>query len=143
MIDDAARNEEAESLCKWAAGRAGAIVILPGLGTMSLIANDIYLVMKLGKVYRQLSVKSGSQPAGQLRNGVPGRTTQYPDSVCTAVDSGSHCHYLRFGPGSYGMVKGWQTGRYERLQKVYDDAVSDAKNNMDKFKIIRIRINPG
>ena len=24
VIDDAARNEEAESLCKWAAGRAGA-----------------------------------------------------------------------------------------------------------------------
>ena len=48
VIDDAARNEEAESLCTVAAGRAGAIVILPGLGTVSLISNDIYLVMKLG-----------------------------------------------------------------------------------------------
>ena len=36
--------KEAESLCKWAAARAGAIVILPGLGTMSLIANDVYMV---------------------------------------------------------------------------------------------------
>ena len=39
IIDDRMREEEAESLCRWAAARAGVIVVAPLLGTMSLVAN--------------------------------------------------------------------------------------------------------
>ena len=45
VIDDKDREEEALSLCKWAAARAGAIVVIPGLGTLSTVANDIYMIM--------------------------------------------------------------------------------------------------
>ena len=51
IIDDNMRAEEAESLCRWAAARAGAIVVVPGLGPLSLWANDIYLIMKMGKLF--------------------------------------------------------------------------------------------
>ena len=47
VIDDRMREEEAESLCRWAAARAGVIVVAPLLGTMSLVANEIYLIIKL------------------------------------------------------------------------------------------------
>ena len=51
VIDDRLRQEEAETLCRWAAARAGVIVVAPLFGTMALIANDVYLVIKLGSVY--------------------------------------------------------------------------------------------
>ena len=53
VIDDKDREEEALSLCKWAAARAGVIVVVPGLGTLSTIANDIYMIMKIGSVYEE------------------------------------------------------------------------------------------
>ena len=40
-------------MCRWAAARAGVIVVAPLLGTMALIANDVYLVIKLGSVYEE------------------------------------------------------------------------------------------
>ncbi len=53
VIDDKDREEEALSLCKWAAARAGVIVVVPGLGTLSTVANDIYMIMKIGSVYEE------------------------------------------------------------------------------------------
>lgn len=43
--------EEAESICRWAAARAGVIVIAPVIGSISLMANEVYLLMRLAKVY--------------------------------------------------------------------------------------------
>lgn len=49
FIDD--RDKEAESLIHWAAARAGVIVAAPLLGTVSLIANEVYMISKIGGVY--------------------------------------------------------------------------------------------
>lgn len=49
FIDD--RDKEAESLIHWAAARAGVIVAAPLLGTVSLIANEVYMISKVGSVY--------------------------------------------------------------------------------------------
>ncbi len=38
---------EAEKLCRWAAARAGVIVVAPGIGTMALMANEIYMITRL------------------------------------------------------------------------------------------------
>ena len=43
--------KEAENLCRWAAARAGVIVVAPGIGTMALIANEVYMIIRIGKVY--------------------------------------------------------------------------------------------
>ena len=53
VIDDKDRKDEAELLCKWAAARAGVIVVTPVLGTVALTANDVYMVMKIGEVYEE------------------------------------------------------------------------------------------
>jgi uncharacterized protein (DUF697 family) len=42
---------EADDLIHWATARAGVIVLVPGLGTVALTANEFYLVIRLGKVY--------------------------------------------------------------------------------------------
>ena len=49
IIDN--RDEEAEKLIRWAAGRAGVIVAAPLLGTAALIANEVYMISKIGSVY--------------------------------------------------------------------------------------------
>jgi uncharacterized protein (DUF697 family) len=38
---------ESEKICRWAAARAGVIVIVPFLGSMALIANEIYMISRL------------------------------------------------------------------------------------------------
>lgn len=42
---------EGESVCRWAAARAGAIAMIPFAGTVGLIANEIYMIVRLGKIY--------------------------------------------------------------------------------------------
>ncbi len=49
IIDN--RDEEAESLIRWAAARAGVIVAAPLLGTVALVANEVYMISKIGTVY--------------------------------------------------------------------------------------------
>ncbi|WP_342707182.1 hypothetical protein [Megasphaera paucivorans] len=40
-----------ETLCRWAAARAGVIVVAPLLGTAALMANEVYLVSRIARVY--------------------------------------------------------------------------------------------
>jgi len=42
---------EADSLIHWACARAGVIVIAPVVGTVALIANEVFLVSRLGTLY--------------------------------------------------------------------------------------------
>ena len=51
MTEMESLDEQAEELCRWAAARAGVIVVAPLLGTLALCANEVYLVIRLGKVY--------------------------------------------------------------------------------------------
>lgn len=51
ILSDEELNAEVESLCRWAAGRAGVIVIAPVLGQIALAANEIYLVKRIANLY--------------------------------------------------------------------------------------------
>lgn len=50
---------ESERLCRWGAARAGAIVVLPLVGTLTLMANEVYMVSKLAKV-RGITLTEGA-----------------------------------------------------------------------------------
>lgn len=43
--------QEVESLCRWGAARAGAIVVLPLVGSLSLMANEFYMIKKIADLY--------------------------------------------------------------------------------------------
>ncbi|HWR39929.1 MAG TPA: hypothetical protein VN611_10550 [Patescibacteria group bacterium] len=47
----AVQEAEAEEICRWAAARAGVIVIAPAVGTVALVANEVYMIVKIGEVY--------------------------------------------------------------------------------------------
>lgn len=45
--------QETESLCRWAAARAGVIVVAPILGQIALAANEVYLVKRIAKLHNK------------------------------------------------------------------------------------------
>ena len=135
VIDDKMRDEEAESLCRWAAARAGVIVVVPGLGTMSLCANDIYLIMKLGRVFEEnITEKAAAGIMGSLGAYFVGSTLATlipfpPMQIPIAVGT------------TYGLgrvvtewLKAGKPADLSPFKKVYDDAVKTAKANLDIFK---------
>lgn len=135
VIDDKARNEEADSLCKWAAARAGVIVVAPLLGTVALLANQVYMISKLGKVYEEeISEGTAVSLLGSLGTIFLGQTMatlipfaplQIPIAVGTTYALGQ-------------VIAEWlKTGKPKDLsafKTVYENAMSEAKKNIDLFK---------
>lgn len=135
VIDDKTRQEETEALCRWAAARAGMIVVAPLLGTLALIANDVYLVIKLGAVYEE---KIGEKAAVSLLSSlgayfvgstlttlIPFAPLQIPVAVGTTYALGK-------------VVAAWllagKPADLSPFKTVYDDALREAKKNIDLFK---------
>ena len=135
VIDDKAREDEAEVLCKWAAARAGVIVVAPLLGTMALIANQIYMIIKLGEVYEhEISDSMAVSILGSLWTAFIGQT------VATLIPFAPLQIPIAVGT-TYGLgkvVAEWlKTGKPQDLsafKTVYDNAVLEAKKNIDIFK---------
>ena len=135
VIDDKAREDEAEVLCKWAAARAGVIVVAPLLGTMALIANQIYMIIQLGKVYEEeISESMAVSILGSLGTVFVGQT------VATLIPFAALQIPIAVGT-TYGLgkvVAEWlKTGKPQDLsafKTVYDNAVLEAKKNIDIFK---------
>lgn len=135
LIDDKMREDEAEALCRWAAARAGVIVVAPLLGTMSLIANEIYMIIKLGKVYgEEISEQAAVSILGSLGAYFVGSTLTTlipfaPLQIPVAVGT-------TYGLGR--VVTEWlKAGKPQDMtpfKKVYDDAVKLAKDNISIFK---------
>ncbi|MCH3913709.1 MAG: YcjF family protein [Acidaminococcaceae bacterium] len=135
VIDDKEREEAAEKLCKWATARAGVIVIMPGLGTVAMLANQIYMVVKLGKVYEQKITEAGAVSilgsmgtyfAGKaLLTLIPFAPLQLPIAMGTTYGLGK-------------AVTSWlQAGRpkdFSKFKDIYTQAVDEVKKNVDKFK---------
>lgn len=68
-------DKEAEEICRWAAARAGVIVIVPVIGSISLMANEVYLLMRLAKVYNvKLSESAMFSFVGGIAGTVIGQT---------------------------------------------------------------------
>ncbi len=135
VLDEKMQDEEAEALCRWGAARAGVIVVAPLVGTMSLIANEIYMIMKLGDVYEQKMSEQaavsllGSMGAyfvgSTLTTLIPFPPLQIPVAVGTTYALGR-------------VVTEWlKAGKPKDLtpfKTVYDDAMASAKKHIDLFK---------
>lgn len=135
VIDDKLREEQADSLCKWAAARAGVIVVAPLLGTMALLANQVYLVCKLGRVYEEkisesaaLSILSslGAVYVGQTAATlIPFAPLQIPIAMGTTYGLGRVVNQ---------WLKEGKPKDMSAFKTVYEDAVSEVKKNIELFK---------
>lgn len=135
VIDDRMREDEAEALCRWAAARAGVIVVAPLLGTMSLVANEIYMIIKLGKVYgEEFSEQAAVSVLGSLGAYFVGSTLSTlipfpPLQIPVAVGT-----TYALGRVVTEWLKAGKPKDMSPFKTVYDDAMNMAKKNLDIFK---------
>ena len=118
-----------------AAARAGVIVVVPGLGTLSTVANDIYMIMKIGSVYEEKITEKAAVSllgsmgtvfaGGKLATLIPFAPLQIPLAIG-----------MTYGLGRVVMewIKAGKPKDLSAFKKVYEDASKYAKDNIDLFK---------
>ena len=135
------RNLKVETLCRWAAARAGAIVIAPLVGTVALMANEVYLVSRIARIYDvKLTERAvlaflgamGSQMAGNLLTTlIPFSVIQVPVAVGITYSLGRVTQrWLRDGMPSdmtpyIEMFGEWKEKAKEQVEKLKDNPLKN------------------
>jgi uncharacterized protein (DUF697 family) len=130
-----------ETLCRWAAARAGAIVVAPLVGTVALMANEVYLVGRIAKIYDvKLSEKAliaflgamGSRMAGNLLTTlIPFSAIQVPVAVGITYSLGRVTQrWLKDGmPTDMGpyvdMMGEWKDKAKEQVDKLRENPLKN------------------
>ena len=135
------RDLKVETLCRWAAARAGAIVIAPLVGTVALMANEVYLVSRIARIYDvKLTERAvlaflgamGSQMAGNLLTTlIPFSVIQVPVAVGITYSLGRVTQrWLRDGMPSdmtpyIEMFVEWKEKAKEQVEKLKDNPLKN------------------
>lgn len=135
------RDLKVETLCRWAAARAGAIVIAPLVGTVALMANEVYLVSRIARIYDvKLTERAvlaflgamGSQMAGNLLTTlIPFSVIQVPVAVGITYSLGRVTQrWLRDGMPSdmtpyIEMFGEWKEKAKEQVEKLRDNPLKN------------------
>ena len=135
------RDLKVETLCRWAAARAGAIVIAPLVGTVALMANQVYLVSRIARLYDvKLTERAvlaflgamGSQMAGNLLTTlIPFSVIQVPVAVGITYSLGRVTQrWLRDGMPSdmtpyIEMFGEWKEKAKEQVEKLKDNPLKN------------------
>ena len=135
------RDLKVETLCRWAAARAAAIVIAPLVGTVALMANEVYLVSRIARIYDvKLTERAvlaflgamGSQMAGNLLTTlIPFSVIQVPVAVGVTYSLGRVTQrWLRDGMPSdmtpyIEMFGEWKEKAKEQVEKLKDNPLKN------------------
>lgn len=135
LIDvyDVALEKKVESLCLWGAGRAAAVVVLPFLGTVALIANEVYLVKKIGDLHKQqLSESVILGFIASLGASVVGSTlaTILPYSPFKIAIASSLTYGI--GKSAHEWLKAGRPDDMKIFKKVFKEAQKDITRNLKK-----------
>lgn len=129
------QEQESEDVIRWGAARAGVVVLLPLVGSIALLANQIYMINRLGQVYRQeLAVSSvkgfvmafaGALVSQTLAALVPLPFVQIPVAVSVTYAVGKAADaWLREG----------MPEDVERFRQIFERAKDFAKQNLGSIK---------
>ena len=128
---DLALEKKIEELCLWAAARAAAVVVLPFVGTVALIANEVYLIKKIGDLHEQkLSESVVLGFMASLGASVVGGTlaTLLPYSPTKIVIGATITYGL--GKAAHEWLKAGRPDDIEIFKKVFSEAKADIKKNI-------------
>jgi uncharacterized protein (DUF697 family) len=130
-----------EALCRWAAARAGVIVVAPLVGTVALMANEVYLINRIARVYDiKLSERTvlafigaiGSRMAGNLLTTlIPIGAVQVPIAVGITYSLGKVTQrWLKDGmPSDMGpyvdMMGEWKDKAKEQVDKLRENPLQN------------------
>ncbi|MEE3381108.1 MAG: hypothetical protein VZQ81_01135 [Succiniclasticum sp.] len=134
---------EAEKICRWGAARASVIVVAPLLGSMALIANEVYMITRLADL-RGITLSEGAAMGllGSLG------ATFVGQSVATIIPMPALQIPLAISI-TYGVGKAanaWlKAGRPEDIaafREVYEKARKEGADNADTFSKMDCRNKP-
>lgn len=127
-------DEEVEKLCLWAAARAAVVVVVPGVGTIALIANEVYLIKKIGALHGQeLSESIILGFIASLGATVIGSTltTLIPYSP-TKIVVGAGLSY-GVGKAAHEWLKAGRPDDMTAFKEVFASAKDQVKENIKKY----------
>lgn len=127
--------KESEKICRWGAARAGVIVVAPLVGSMALMANEIYMINRLAKI-RGISLSESALAGllGALGGTIVGRTlvTLIPFAPLQLPVGIS----VTYGVGK--VAEAWLNAgmpdSFDEFKDVFDKARNDALKQLKEFK---------
>lgn len=134
---------EAEKICRWAAARAGVIVVAPLVGTMALMANEVYMITRLanlrgikleeGAVLGLLGSLGGTFVGQTLVTLIPFAPLQIPVGISVTYAVGK-------------VANAWlKAGRPEDIaafKEVFDEARSEGMKRAKEFENLDCKDTP-
>lgn len=126
---------EAEKICRWGAARAGVIVVAPLVGTMALMANEVYMITRLGEL-RGVKLDEGAVLGllGSLGATFVGQTlvTLIPFAP-VQIPVGISVTYA-VGKVANAWLKAGRPEDISVFREVFDNARKESMEHMDEFK---------
>lgn len=136
-------DEESERICRWAAARAGVIVILPVVGTGTLMINEFYMINELAKLRGiALTEKAIAGFIGALAGKFVGQTlaTMIPIPILQ-IPIGISVTYA-VGKVAVAWLDRGCPDNIDGFKDVYDDAKKEAGRIMDELKNYKDKDKP-
>lgn len=134
---------EAEKICRWGAARAGVIVVAPLLGTMALMANEVYMITRLGEL-RGVKLDEGAVLGllGSLGATFVGQTlmTLIPFAPIQ-IPVGISVTYA-VGKVANAWLKAGRPEDVASFKEIFDDARREGMRHMDDFKNMDCKDTP-
>jgi len=133
-VSDASElDKQAESVCRWGAARAAAIVVIPVIGLFWLTGNIMYMVARIAKIYGEelskasikgfISAMIGNAALLFLASSIPGLNI----GIAAAVTYG-------IGKASQEWIKDGMPADVTKHKQEFENAKKKAKQHMDEFK---------
>lgn len=134
---------EAEKICRWGAARAGVIVVAPLVGTMALMANEVYMIMRLGELrgikldesaVLGLLTSLGATFVGQtLVTLIPIAPIQVPVGVSVTY---------AVGKAANAWIKAGRPEDIAAFREVYEEARKEGMKHSDDFEKMDCKDTP-
>ena len=134
---------EAEKICRWGAARAGVIVVAPLVGTMALMANEVYMIMRLGELrgvkleesaVLGLLTSLGATFVGQtLVTLIPIAPIQVPVGVSVTY---------AVGKAANAWIKAGRPEDIAEFREVYESARKEGMKHSDDFEKMDCKDTP-
>ncbi len=134
---------EAEKICRWGAARAGVIVVAPLVGTVALMANEVYMIMRLGELrgikldesaVLGLLTSLGATFVGQtLVTLIPIAPIQVPVGVSVTY---------AVGKAANAWIKAGRPEDIAAFREVYEEARKEGMKHSDDFEKMDCKDTP-
>ncbi len=127
-------DEEVEAICRWAAARAGVIVVAPVVGTIALMANEVYMIIRIAGVYGiKMNESAAAAFIGAMGGAFVGQTlmTMIPFPPLQ-IPIGVSVTYA-IGKAAQAWIRDGMPMEMDQYQEIFEDIKKQAKKLVDEL----------